>query len=177
MITSLKTYITPNTPFLARVLVTEKPAGLGSVDKFGFGPRFHSPAYEIMAIECENTLISTYIDSWIRGQIYLHCWKLRSTPILTCGCKLIEQSAQQYPLRFDSQNNIIDPVILKGMTVVEANPLWMNAAKEAVFGFEQDAVSLDGHVFRELYGDRSAFKIDLSLHIPEGAVCMQILNR
>lgn len=180
MIKPLSDYITETTPFLRRVFITGKQIGGRRAGKIGMGPRIPviADAEEqeravTLAVQNEHTLVSCYIDSWIRAELYLHACNHGFKALEGCECAAIPQHEQLYPLRADASGKPIDPMLVESGYAV-LNPLWKAAPKEFFFGVNQDVLKLDGHVSRALRGDHYAFKIELQLHIPQNAVCVEL---
>lgn len=183
MIKPLSDYITETTPFLRRVFITGKQVGGGRAGKIGMGPRIPVIADAEdqeraikLAVQAEHSLVSSYIDSWIRAELYLHACTHGFKSVEGCECSLVPRHEQIYPLRADAAGKPIDPLSVEnGCAVV--NPLWRVAPQEFFFGVRQDALKLDGHVSRALRGDHYAFKIELAMRIPQSAVCVELRPR
>lgn len=172
MIISLTDYRNEFTPFLNLVLVTGEPAGLEGVGKFGRGPTISKEFTSEAALKAEQTLVSSYIDSWIRGQLYLFACRYGFKPLEGCECSLIPTERQRYPLRGNAEGVPVNPMIVVGSVHAEVNPLWKTAPNEYFFGVK-DVLKLDGNVSRAFRNDHYAFKIELALHIPKGSVCVE----
>lgn len=172
MIVSLSDYRNEFAPFLNRVFVTGEPAGLKGVGKFGRGPTISKEFTSEVALEAEKTLIASYIDSWIRGQLYLFACRYGFKPLEGCECSLIPTEYQRYPLRAVDNGTPVNPMIVIDEQPV-VNPVWISAPHEYFFGVSQDVLKLDGNVSRAFRGDHYAFKIELALHIPRGSVCVE----
>lgn len=183
MIRQLNEYITETTPFLRRVFITGKQVGGRRAGKIGMGPRIPVLADKddqeratTLALQTESTLISCYIDAWIRAELYLHACNHGFKSLEGCNCTVVPRHEQLYPLRADAAGKPIDPLSVEnGYAVV--NPLWRVAPQEFFFGVAQDALKLDGHVSRALRGDHYAFKIELAMRIPQSAVCVELRPR
>lgn len=184
MIKQLNEYLTENTPFLRRVSHTGKEVNFKrGVGRYGFGPKIpvladkeEQEQAEKIALEAEHRLVSSFIDSWIRGQLYLHACEHGFTPIEGCACKLVPQHEQIYPLRADAEGKPIDPMLVRnGCAVV--SPAWTSAPKEFFFAVDTDQIHLSGTVTRAFRGDCWNFHIRLSMAIHNGAVCVEVRDR
>lgn len=174
MIISLSEYKNEFTPFLNRVFVTGEPAGLNGVGKCGRGPTISKEFTSEAALEAEKTLIASYIDSWVRGQLYLFACHYGFKPLEGCECSLIPTESQRYPLRAVDNGTPVNPMIVIDEQPV-VNPVWISAPHEYFFGVSQDVLKLDGNVSRAFREEHQAydFKINLMLHIPRESVCVE----
>lgn len=177
MIKQLSDYRTATTPFLNRVLLTGSPAFRG-VGQMGYGPELHvlGGEEEKAAEAGEFALVSSSIDSWIRGRLYLHACEFGFRAPDGCACELIPQSEQLYPLRADAAGVPVNPMIVKDRSAV-LNPVWVVAPKEFFFSVSQDVIKLDGQVSRAYQKNRFYFKFELALHIPQGSICVELKDR
>lgn len=146
--------VSDRTPYLQICVASDRKADR---HKYGLGPAWRTPEEREAADYSEKKLISAYVNSVVRAELYL---KLRNqvspelhpfyNTFIAGVDRLSEEEwkggimlprkflADHRPLRLDEGGNLVDPLVVQernGSAAALPNPAWIHAKEERAFWF------------------------------------------